>query len=95
MSSQPTSRRCETAVGDGLLADILLGEGTLEFFEDFATPNDRLLVEMHHLPLQADVHQKELERRIVGIGRQGDAGFEILRTRVVIPAWVSHVMPAW
>ena len=64
----------EPAVGHELLADVLLGEGPLELLEDSVSPDDRLLVQLRHRSEQPDVDQEELERRIVCVGGQGDAG---------------------
>ena len=44
---RPVVRR-EPAVGDDLLADVLLGEGTFELLEDLAAPDNGLLVQPCH-----------------------------------------------
>lgn len=51
----PVIRR-KSAVGDELLADALLGEGTLGLLEDIAAPDDCLLIESRHRTQQPDVH---------------------------------------
>ncbi len=66
--------RHKPAIGYELLADVRLGEGALELLEDLIAADNRLLVEPRHRAQQADIQQEELERRVVGVGRQRDAG---------------------